>query len=356
VCFWNHRPERLWPEGYGFSLLDDSGPSTPRAEEAGRIARGIQKYAGLFQNGSAPRAPVAILINEDLWHFVEGSGLRGHLAYSLRGIYRVLWEHAIPVDFLDVRDLGRLAPHYKALVMPLPLALDGSLIEALRAWVRQGGTLISEAAPGRFDRYGMGHRGRMAPGVSELFGVTERELRLIREPNDGAKWTGVQRTFDDTVPYRELSGAGEWSSHRVSPAFYLQSLNCTTAKPLLSDENGVYGAENSFGSGKACLIGTLLGHATQAFSDPRNGNFLAALLSKAGVVPEKIGSLHVRRRVLGKQTAWFLFNITDSEVEESLPVPAGATVSDLLGEPTPRVDAAIKVRVPALDVRCLVQS
>src|SRR5262245_2037911 len=90
ICFWNHRTEIFRQESYGFGLLDLQGDQTPRADEAGRLGRAISSRASLFAQGECPRPQVALVMNEDLWHFAEGStsNIKDHLLHTIRGIYR----------------------------------------------------------------------------------------------------------------------------------------------------------------------------------------------------------------------------------------------------------------------------
>ena len=332
ICFWNQRPAYFWGLDDGFSLLESRGDRSPRAEEAGRLARGIDAHAELFTKGEVARPEVAMVMDEDLWHFVEGSSsnLRSHLAYSIRGIYRSLWEEGIPVEFIDAEQIPANATEYKALIFPLPIALSDKVIKALQGYVRSGGRLMSEAFPGRFSQYGFGYPGEMAAGIEDLFGAAHKRLLVIGEPNDGAKWTASGRTYGDIVEYRELAGVGDFAKHSVFPAFYLQTLLPSTARPVLMFGDEVVGCVNSYGQGRAYLVGTLLGHALPAYHDARNAKLLAAVLAGAGVTPDKVGRLQRRRRALGNKTAWFLFNTTTDTVEETVSVHGFRSVKDLL--------------------------
>ena len=73
MSFWNHRAERFWLEGNGYGLLDPQGTTTERMEEAGRLARAINSRPELFAQGQTPQAQVALLVNEDLYHFCQGA-------------------------------------------------------------------------------------------------------------------------------------------------------------------------------------------------------------------------------------------------------------------------------------------
>jgi hypothetical protein len=102
------------------------------------------------------------------------------------------------------------------------------------------------------------------------------------------------------------------------------------------------------------LIGTLLGHGLLAYEDKRNGTFLSHLLANAGVKPERVGRLQRRRRVLGGQGVWFLFNTTGTPVEETVALENYKTAKDLFGAELPAAPGGVRVEVAPLDVRCLI--
>ena len=356
LCFWNHRIERMWQEQYGFGLLDGQGEHTPRADEAGRLAKAIAPHAEFFTKSGVPKAGVALVMNEDLRHFAEASEFRvkDHLIYTIRGIYKALWDEGIPCDFIEAEQIGTTGKEYKALIQPFGLALSEEVMKAYQNHVQEGGVLICEATPGRLGKYGYGFATEMGPGISELFGAAHKRVVTVREPHDGAKWSGVDRTYGDSVEYRDLVGTGEAMGLNVAPAYHLQTLTLTTGQALLRSREDVAGCVNKFGTGRAYLIGTLLGHALLAYDDKRNGVFLAHLLAGAKVKPDRVGRLQRRRRVLGSQAAWFLFNTTGAPVEEVVALENYKTARDLLGAELPAVPGGVRVRVEPLDVHCLI--
>ena len=362
ISFWNHRAEILWREEYGFGLLELEGNEiTPRAQEAGRLAKAINRHAEIFAAGTCPRASVAMVLNEELYHFLESTHKESyfaspldHLQHTIRGIYKSLWNLGLPLDFLSEEEISARGPQYKVLIMPFPVALAPMVVGAIRAYVQKGGVLISETCPGRLSQYGMGMPGQMVPGLQELFGAAHRKVVILREPNDGAIWTGEEIAYGDTEAYRDMVGTGEFSRFRIMPAYYLQTLTLNTAKPILLDGVEVAGCVNRFGAGRAYLIGTLLGHATLSYNDPRNEGFLAQIFASAGVLPDTIGKLKRRRRVLGGKAAWFLFNVTEAAIEEEFSLEDYASVSDLLAEEIGRGAGKVTVKVPSMDIRCLV--
>jgi Beta-galactosidase trimerisation domain/Beta-galactosidase len=355
ICFWNHRPEIFWQEGYGFSLLDWNSDTSARAEEAGRLARAINENSELFSKGSHPEPAVGVLVDEDLFHFAEGSlqDVLQHYQYAVRGIWKSLWREGITAEFVESGAIPTDAGRTKALVMPFPFALSQDVIRALTEYVKNGGTLISEACPGRFSNYGVAFESAMAPGIAELFGANHEGAFLIREPGKGAKWTNWQYGLRDTREYRDLKGAGEFSNYSIFPGFYLQTLATVSAKPLLHYGNEIAGTVNQFGKGRAYLFGTILGYALPAYNDPRNAKFLAAVLKSSEVLPDSLGQLKRRRRTLGNREAWFLFNQQDRIIEEQVHLGTFKTAKDLLGGDIPQVGRVAKIKVDPVDVRCI---
>lgn len=184
LYFWNHRAEIFWTEAYGFGLLDSRGDSSARAEEAGRLAKAINRHPELFRLGRVPQAEVAVFLNEDLWHFVQAKGvseenLDSHLSYTIRGIYKMLWDGGVWVDFVEANEttLEELSK-YKVIVLPFPLAMSDEVFDLLKNYVASGGVLLSEACPGRYDRFGFSRPGELASGAEELCGKLRRRRRV----------------------------------------------------------------------------------------------------------------------------------------------------------------------------------
>ena len=355
ICFWNHRPEIFWGEADGFGLLDHQGQPTPRARQAGSLARALSRHAALFAQGVHPQAGLAILVNESARHFLETSGRIAHLAFTLKGIHKALWQAGVPVDFLDVRDLESRGPDYPFVYLPFCQALAPEVIQSLRTYVNQGGTLLAEALPGRYTAYGLGaFPDGMPTELAELFGCRQQRILQIREPDNGARWTENQRSYGDAVTFAYLSGQNAWSGHQLFPAFYLQSFTPTQAMPIFQYGDHVIGCEHAYGHGHAFLIGTLLGHGYLGYNDPHNPAFLLALLARVGVHPDLPGGLQRRQRVLRDQTAWFLFNSTAQPITAMLDTEGYVRVQDLLGDPISREGRHWQLTVDSLDMRCLI--
>jgi beta-galactosidase len=358
ISFWNHRAEHFWHENNGFGLLNRTEQTSDRIEEAGRIARALNAAPALFVDGEPPVAQVAILVNEYLYQFCKGH--RGPaselLAADMRGHYARLWRIGVQVDFVEITRaaIGDL-DGYRAVIMPFPLALGQDEATIVQEYVRGGGTLISEACPGRHDRYGFATPTEMFDGAEELFGAQHHTVQLVDEPGGIRHWTPAPRGAGEILPATVCTGAGELAGHSLRASLYLQKLLPTTGEVILRAGEDVVGVANSYGTGRAILIGTYAGLSATSHIHPESDQLIERVLTAAGVQPDRVGPLLRRRRVLYGQQAWFLINPTNTEVEQAIPLEEFAFLRDLLDDAvTERRTDSVTVRVPARGLCCLV--
>ncbi|OPZ84693.1 MAG: Beta-galactosidase bgaB [bacterium ADurb.Bin429] len=355
ISFWVTRAEIMAAEQNGFSLLDSTGETTERLDEAGRVGRALQAHADLFARPTLQPGRVGLLVNE--WnyqlciHLAQGSE---HLPYSLRGWHRLLWELNIPADFVELDyDTDRLA-QYQALVLPFPLSLCEAQAEWLAAYVANGGHLISEAAPGRIDGNGFCNRGELSPTLAALFGVRQQSFTMVREPQGGARWSPPERTWGEYLEARMLDGAGPLVGQRLRANVYLQTFLSEGSEPILYADVEVAGVRRLMGQGSAWLLGTYVGHNGTAYRDPAIPATVHALLAACGVHPEHAGRLVVRKRITPDKEAWLFTNPIGEPVTETVPVSGWARVEDLFGTPLAQRDDAVALTVDGLDVRVLI--
>ncbi|MDD2706564.1 MAG: beta-galactosidase [Verrucomicrobiae bacterium] len=358
ISFWNHRSEISWREANGFGLLDPRGDSTPRIEEAARIGRAIQTEAELFTLGRPPQADVAILINEDLYHFcqaTEGNALQ-HLHHGIRGHYHRLFTMGIGADFIETEEVirGGLAG-YKAAILPVPLALDGGVFQHLRTFVRQGGLLISDACPGRHDRHGFCPRAQMVDGGEEVFGARHKKIRIVKEPNVQSVWTPREDRLGQWLPPMILKGTGPLAGARLRASFYLQTLEPVSAQPILKAGAEAVGTLNHFGKGLAALLGTFAGHSSLTHRLETSEGVFEKLLPMAGVKPDRCGRLLRRRRVHGNKQAWFLINPSDKAVIETIHMEGFLMAKDLLNDVVAKTTkSSFTVKIPPMNLGCVI--
>ena len=359
ISFWNHRPERFWKEGNGFGLLDAFGEHTERMAAASKIGRAVQQHARFFSQSQPPRAQVALLVNEDLYHFFQACNgdVHHHYMYNLRGYYARLWRMGIPVDFIDAQDVSAGAlQHYRAAILCMPLALDADWFAHLKEYVHAGGTLISEACPGRYDRLGWCTRSQLVDGAEALFGAQHESLGLVHEPERPGRWMPQERRFNEFDPCTSLEGTGEFAGAQVLANFWLQTLRPTTAEPILLAGERVVATRQRYGRGQALLLGSFLGLSALAHreADPGTDDFLAQLMRDADVVPDRCGGLLRRRRLREDEQAWFFVNPGAEACHETVNSEGMQVVADLTGDAIEAESTEnIMVRVPGGSVSCL---
>jgi len=336
LCFWNHRAEIFFQEAYGFGLLDSKGDITERAKEAGALGVAINRYGELFQEGVIQKNEVAILVNEDLQNFLQSMPLHInnltseiHIMHTIRGLYRMLWEEGIFIDFLEVEEIERVRD-YKVVILPLPLAISDGIMEKLEKFVYEGGLLISECCPGRYDRYGLARTGEISGIAEDVFGIEHKDVKLCGD--EKTPWLPSARWLD-VLPVKRFEGMGGFSSYSILPSLYIESFTVKYGTPILSMEKEITGVFNSYGKGKGYLIGTVMGHSFLSYGDEGTKKFLVKIIEDAGVKRSNLGKLLLRKKVLGEKEVLFLINPEGRAVSERLDTTGFSKAIDLLGGP-----------------------
>jgi beta-galactosidase len=357
ICFWVTRAEIAAAEAYGYSLLDSEGDSTPRYEEAARIGAALNKHADLFAAPTRPRSKIAILIDELNYQFCMATAIqqqRGHLAYSVRGWHRLLWDLGLNADFVEISELDEeYAKKYKVFILPFPICLAEDVAQKLVRHVENGGVLISEVAPGRIDENAFCRRGEMSPAMRELFKVRQKSFGMIQEPANGKRWS-PQGTWDEYFEARMLKGTGSFQGHELRPNVYLETFTCEGSAPCWMYGDETAAVVRKAGKGMAWLIGTCIGHNGMAYRDAETRRGVMALLTQAGVKAENRGKLLLRKRVSSGKEAWFFINPTEQSVTERVDVKGWDAVEKLSGDPLIRDGDSVLVPVDSMDIKALI--
>jgi len=157
-------------ESNGYGMIELDGTVTERAKIAGEFAGVVARNAGLFAPMRPRPSRVAIFYNR-LSYMVGGNtvGPGTLVRNSMLGIYRALFEQNIQTDFIHADEIaGGLASRYDVIYLSYPLMLPQSVADALKAYVRGGGTLISEARPAWNDERGFASPRIPGAGLDEL--------------------------------------------------------------------------------------------------------------------------------------------------------------------------------------------
>lgn len=357
ISFWITRAEIIADECNGFSLLDSTGNTTKRFEEASRIGRALNKHADIFAHPNWAQAEVAILINESnhqLCQTMVGTVVE-HIEYSVSGWHRILRESGINIDFMEMSELnGKLENKYKALILPFPLSISEDYAAKLSKYVERGGCLISEACPGRIDENGFCNRGELSPILSKLFAVKHLNFTAVREPAGGKKWSFPERTWGDFADATMLQGQGLLKRHKMRANLYLETFECNGSTPVFKYGKETAGAMNVHGKGKAWILGTFAGHNGTAYSDSQTWESIISILKESGVNAVKYGKLLVSKRVTPRKEAWIFFNPSEEKTTEKISTEAWKRVYDFFGDKNISHNGVVELAVDSLDCRILI--
>lgn len=357
ISFWVTRAEIMASESNGFSLLDSEGDSTERLDEASRIGRALIKHSDLFAKPSQTSSNVAILVDEHNSQFCQSMLSGGNnLEYSTRGWHRLLWDEGIPVDFIEASHLDEIKINqYNAIIMPFPLSISDEVINQLAEYVSKGGNLISEAGVTRYDKNTFCVRGEISMAASELFGVKQSGFTMVREPDNGHRWSPYARSWGEFLDAASLNGVNDLNGYSTMANVYLQTFKCKGSVPVLKYNDLVAGTVMPQGIGKAWLLGTFIGHNGTAYRNKFTPQFVKKLMKICNIVPEHDGELRIRKRIVTGKEAWIVTNPTNHPVTERLILnKEWSHASDLFDKELKIENKTIEVSLGSLDVSVII--
>ena len=282
ISYYAWYPMNSGYESNGYGMIELDGRITDRARIAGEFAGVVARNGGLFAPLRPHPSRVAILYNR-LSYMAGGNTVAPGLVVrnSMLGIYRALFEQNIQVDFIHPDEViaGR-ASDYAVVYLSYPVMLQRPVADALKAYVKGGGTLISEARPAWNDERGIANPRIPGAGLDEMFGARERELR-----------SGEAITF---AAERDLEGdLAPLAGRPFNGTAFAEHLEPTTAAtrvlarfPEATRDAAV--TLSRYGEGRAILIGTFPSAAFEQDPDKMRatGELLQRLVAFAGVTPE----------------------------------------------------------------------
>ncbi len=304
-------------ESNGYGLINLDGTITARARAAGRAAATVAKHASSLLNATPAPAQIAILYNR-LAYMVGGSQpslskLGRAPVDSAIGLHTAFAQQQIPVDFVSTEEVaaGKL-DQYKILFVPYPVMLSRKVAEGIRRYVQGGGVAVAEARLAWNNARGLASAIIPGAGLDKVFGAREKVILPVNRP---------QITID---AFRNLPGLT--APITLSGAAFEEDLQPYPGAHVLGrfadGEPAII--ENSFGQGKAILIGSFAALGYEEHPGPTGQQFLLSLARLAGVSPEvsvsgTTGSvLQVRRLIGNRYQIVFVFNESSKPVSAAL--------------------------------------
>ncbi len=245
-----------------FGPMGMDGSVTPRAEMAGKFGKWANAHSELWKSPPV-KGDVALIFapESELFNYVQ-QGDTNYYAQSIRGAYRAFFDSNIQADFVAVDDIDQ----YRIAYLPYPLMLNSKTAAKLRAYVEQGGTLVSEGLPGYFGDGGRVSATQPPPGLDSLFGAKEKYVEFT----------------PDLLDNLHLSVNG----NEIVGRYFLQEYQPTTGQASGSYQNGhVAAVASNLGKGHTLLIGSYPGAGYYLRPTAGTRAFFAGLLTIAGVKP-----------------------------------------------------------------------
>jgi len=333
IYLWQFRPERmLWqetPRGWGLTDLD--GEETYRTQEVRAFTRAAAENERFLMAMQPPAAEVGLLYCPDSQNLSHALGAFRY-ADAFFGGFQILWTHNVALDV--VRFPGHLAA-YRTIYAPMPALIDEPMIEAIRRFVRDGGTFIADGGLARYTASGWLSPKTPGAGLAEELGVRETDLAMIADP------VTLRTAAGDVIGGQERSWLDP-GEHEVLARFetgHAAAVRCR------------------YGRGNFILIGTSLASASGPAIDPEPGRRCLELFGiRPELITEPAGQVTGRILEAGDKRVLFLFNHSRETVCARAAREGGFSSARSLVGPTGRADSdgTIRVELPAKGV-CLLK-
>jgi beta-galactosidase len=214
MLLWCWRDEVFGRESNGFGISGRDGFAQQRMAAMRRTAAVMSEHRDLLDAYEPAPARVGLWFSPRTYYLAWAQEGRAHrISTSLQEWAAALTGESIPYRIVEERYLDAL-DELEVLFLPRNWAMDASAEDALRQWVRAGGTLVCESEVGAFDERGIY---RYPPGrmVAQLTGADEigrrqptGETLRIDVPGCGRFEPRVSQWITPTRPVGQV-----WADH-----------------------------------------------------------------------------------------------------------------------------------------------
>ena len=352
-------------EAGGYGLINLDGTLTERAVNAGQIADVVNRNQQLFLNATPVKAEIGIVYNP-LTQMVGGMQRRDFpaaLSQSLIGYFQTFANHNIPVDFIHREHLeNRDFSQYKLIIIPYPIMFTREAASGLRAFVENGGYVLTEARMGWNDDRGYASEIIPGLGMHDIFGVRENEIKM----RESIEFT----VTDENHPAMQ----GLEKGSKLMGSLYVESLSMLDNKDvkiLATTEEGQPAIVSTlYGKGESMLVGTYMGMANFQEFNSNNDKFFINLLNWANIERPFTTSLdgrtsdQVEVRLQDTKNGYLVFIINHSvrseEIDINLTMSSDGvyTLRDVINENRKKVKCSnnklnISARIDCKDVHVI---
>jgi hypothetical protein len=185
LIYWKYRPFRRGRQVAGRGLTDFDGAPNAQAEQAAVVARFTSEHAAALAASHPDTAGCAIVFDPEMERLFTAIGEgeattppKPFYTDAHRGWFHACWRHGLAPEYLTpARIAGRGIPeNIRVLIVPCLPGISAAFAQTLEAFVKKGGTLVTECRFGVLDIDGNLQPHAPGFGLHELFGFEERAL------------------------------------------------------------------------------------------------------------------------------------------------------------------------------------
>ena len=199
VLYFQWRKGRGGAEMFHGAVVDHDGRSDTRVfKDVTQVGEALEKLAPIYDAPKAPAEVCVIYDTQSRWalDFAQAAQ-KGNMHYydTVNMHYRSLWQLGCNVDFRDMRECTDLS-RYKLVVAPLLFMFRNDFAQKLRAFVENGGTLLTTYFSGVVDETDLAWLGGVPHGLIDVLGIRATELDSLHPGesnelvmNDGRRFT-----------------------------------------------------------------------------------------------------------------------------------------------------------------------
>ncbi|HLE91946.1 MAG TPA: beta-galactosidase [Anaerolineales bacterium] len=184
ILYWQWRSALGGQEQLHGTLVDQSGRTRPFYEEAQQLGRDFATISPILV-GSEIKASVAMLNDYDSLWSIKWQPHHRDFDYEkhFTHYYRPLALLNVPVDVVSANGLMGIEnlTSYKLVIAPALSIQNQTMVEALQAYVAQGGHLVLTIRSGMKDQYNALLPQRQPGGLSEMAGVEVEDYYALQD-------------------------------------------------------------------------------------------------------------------------------------------------------------------------------
>lgn len=293
LFYYAYYPMSVGEEISGFGLVSQDGRLSNRSYRMRDISRVLKNNTKEFMQSEPLKSDVAILTDYKSKAF--STALRKDpgniITTSIRGLYRIMNDENIQVDFLDTQNIStKLLSSYKVIFAPCLFVADDNLVSLLSQYVKEGGILLAEFRPGWSDPTGANRGGIPGSGFADIFGCQESYVEKERE-------TTLRFEIENKV-------------HSITYGNVLQVFDTFSAESVgINSDGNTIATSNKNGKGRGILVGALVSRMFEKTKNESVRDLYISILRSSGVHPwvSSKGNLDLRFRILKSGHNWILF-------------------------------------------------